>query len=170
MAETYFLVKPTTIKYTGVMNIEELYNMIDEWFSRKGFDKHELKCEELVESGGRYIELLLEPWHKFTDYLKEVIRVHIRIYRVKDVKVKIDGHTIKMQEGEIHFFSEGFFQTDYQDRWEERPLYFFFRTLIDKYIYRIYNQKYEKELKSRCSELRADVKAFLNLYRFKVEK
>jgi hypothetical protein len=170
MVETYFVVKKTAIKYTGILNVDELYLHIDEWLHSKGFDKVETKTEEHVEADGKYVELLLEPYYKFNDYCKEILRIHIHMNNIKDVDVNIDNHALKMQEGAIKIETDGFFITDYENRWESRPFYFFIRSLIDKYIYRIYNQKYETILKENANEFRANIKSFLNLYRFKVER
>ena len=170
MVETYFVVKKTTIKYNGIFNVDEFYLHIDEWLHSKGFDKVETKTEEHVETDGKYVKLLLEPFYKFNDYCKEVLRINIHMRNIKDVEVNIDGHKIKMQEGSVKVETDGFFLTDYENRWESKPVYFFLRSLIDKYIYRLYNQKYEKVLKNTANEFRANIKSFLNLYRFKIER
>ena len=170
MAEIYFVVKKQTIKYKGLFDADEFYNFIDGWLKDKGFDKVETKAEEHADSKGKYMELLLEPFYKFNEYCKEVLRIHIHMYNVRDADAVIDGHTIKMQEGTISIETDGFFITDYENRWEERPFYFFLRSLIDKYVYRIYNQKYQKVLKETVAQFRADVKAYLNLHRFRVER
>ena len=170
MVETYFVVKKQTIKYKGILNVDELYLHIDEWLHSKGFDKVETKTEEHVEKDGKYVQLKLEPFYKFNDYCKEVLRINIHMNNIKDTVVNIDGHKINMQEGNVTIDTDGIFVTDYENRWESRPFYFFIRSLIDKYIYRIYNQKYEAILKETMADFRANLKSFLNLYRFKIEK
>ncbi len=170
MSEIYFVVKKQTIKYEGLIDVQEFYSFIDSWLKSKGFEKVEVKSEEHADQKGKYIELLLEPFYKFNDYCKEVIRIHIHMYNVRDAEVVIDSHKLKMQEGLVSVDTDGFFVTDYENRWEERPFYFFLRSLIDKYIYRIYNQRYQKVLKETIAQLRADIKAYLNLHRFRIER
>jgi hypothetical protein len=170
MVETYFVVPKQAIKYKGLVNIEEFYMHIDKWLKSKSFEKAETRSEEHAEKDGWYIELLLEPFFKFNDYIREVLRIHIHMYNVKDVEVDIDGHKVKLQEADVTVATEGFFITDYENRWEAKPVNFFLRSLIDKYVYRRYTQKYQGIVKETMEDFRANIKSYLNLYRFKVEK
>ncbi len=170
MAEIYFVVKKQTISYDGIFNMDELYHTIDKWFKDKGYDKNEVKNEEIVGEEGKQIFLLLEPWKKVTDYSKNVIRVDIKIANCKEVLVDIDGHEMKMNKGKVIVATEAFLMTDYEDRFDRHPIYYFTRTIFDKFFFRIYTSKYQDELKEHTKELRMHIKAFLNLYRFKLEK
>ncbi|RLE41615.1 hypothetical protein DRJ48_05215, partial [Candidatus Woesearchaeota archaeon] len=121
MAEIYFVVKKETLNFEGLFSVHELYTTIDQWFKDKGYDKNEVKNEEIVTKEGKYVELLLEPWKKMTDYLKNVIRLHIRIYNCKEVTVEIDKHKVKMNKGRLQIETEGFLLADYEDRWDQHP-------------------------------------------------
>ena len=170
MAEFYFVVKKQVIKYEGIVSLPELYLTMDEWFYEKGYDKKELSSDEIVDKDSKYVELLLEPWKKLTEYSKNVIRVHVKIFNVVDADVTIDGHKIKMSKAKVRIETEGFIVADYEDRWDRHPMSFFMRTIWDKFFYKLYHQHNAGVLKDHCKDLRAHIKAFLNLYRFRVEK
>ena len=61
---------------------------------------------------------------------------------------------------------DGYLDTDYEDRWESKPFYFFIRTLFDKFVYRTYSTQYEELLVENCLQLHSTMKAFLNLYQY----
>jgi hypothetical protein len=75
-----------------------------------------------------------------------------------------------MNSGRVLIETEGFMMTDYEDRWDTHPFYYFIRTIFDKFLFSIYTRKYDGLIKQHTKDLRAHLKSFLNLYRFKVEK
>ncbi len=170
MAETYFVTGRKEINFEGVVSVTDLHVTMDHWFREKGFDKFEVKVEEVVTKDGKYIEWLFEPWKKVTDYIKLIVRIHVRMYNIVEMMVEIDGHPVKMNKGKINIMTEGFMVTDYEDRFDHQPLYYFIRTLYDKFFFRSYTQKYQAQLNADTEELRAHIKSTLNLYRFKIER
>jgi hypothetical protein len=166
MAERRLVVDHMRVKYDGLYNVQELYELIDRWFKEKAFDKRELRNQEHVRSTGKYVELVLFPWKKITDYARHAIRMEIKMLNVKDVIVERDGRRIKMQQGKVDIIIDGYLDTDYEDRWEQKPFYFFMRTLFDKFIYRTYSTQFEELLVENCGQLHQAIKSFLNLYRY----
>ena len=82
------------------------------------------------------------------------------------VKVEHDGKRYKMQNGRVTITFDGYLDTDYEDRWEQKPFYFFLRTIFDKWIYRTYSTEYEELLIENVTQLQQAIKSFLNLYRY----
>ncbi|MBN2454748.1 hypothetical protein JXB11_04340 [Candidatus Woesearchaeota archaeon] len=165
MAERRLVVDNLKLSYEGIFNVGELYQLIDRWFREKGFDKREVRNQEHVQPEGKYIELELQPWKRITDYARHVIRVDIRMFRVKDVVVEQEGKRHKMQSGKVNIVFDGYLDTDYEDRWEQKPFYFFLRTLFDKFVYRTYSAEFEDLLVENVTQLQQTIKSFLNLYR-----
>jgi len=99
MAERRLVVDHMRLKYEGLFNASELYKLIDTWFREKAFDRRELRNEEQVRPEGKYIELVLMPWKKISDYARHVIRLEIRMHNLKEVVVERDGHRVKMNQG-----------------------------------------------------------------------
>ena len=48
-----------------------------------------------------------------------------------------------MNQGKIDLVFDGILETDYENRWEGKPLFFFLRTLFDKYIFKPYTTGYQ---------------------------
>jgi hypothetical protein len=166
MAERRLVVDHMKLSYEGLFSVHELYTLIDRWFREKGFDKREMRNQEHVKPDGKYIELELQPWKKITDYARHVIKVNITMLRIKDVVVEQEGKRHKLQSGRVNITFDGYLDTDYEDRWEQKPFYFFLRTLFDKFVYRTYSAEFEDLLVENVTQLQQAIKSFLNLYRY----
>jgi len=166
MAERRLVVDHLRIKYEGLFKATELYTLIDKWLNEKAFDKRELRNQEIVRPDGKYVELVLMPWKKISDYARHVFRIEIRMHHLKEVVVERDGQRVKMNQARVDIIFDGYLDTDYEDRWEQKPFYFFMRTLFDKFIYRTYSTQFEELLVENLYQLHTLVKSFLNLYQY----
>lgn len=166
MAERFTVVDQENIKYTGFFDINELTRMIDLYFRTKAYDKRVIRDEEHVYKDHKFIHIWWEPYKKITDYIKFEVRIWVNIANVTQVTKEIDGVKTKLNKGEFDVRLDGFLITDYENRWEQKPLYFFFRTIFDKFIYKMQMAKYEALIKEHVMELKAEIASFLNLYRF----
>jgi len=169
MAEKYLVLEQLKIEYNGIFSVQELYQIIDKYFREKGYDKRELRHHEHVTENGKYIEIELMPWKKISDYVKNEIRIYITIYNLKDVIIEQKGKKIPMQRGELNVVVDAFLNTDYENRWETTPFYYFLRVVFDKYIYKGYIDGFEEKLKEDTSGLISTLKSYLNLYKYKFE-
>jgi hypothetical protein len=166
MAERRIVVDNLVLQYEGLFEIKELYLMIDKWLRQKGYDKWEKRNHEHVLKDGRFIEFELEPWKKISDYAKIVISMYIHMLNIKEVTVKKDNVDVKMNQGRVRIRFIGFLVTDYTNKWEGQPLYYFLRAIFDKYVYRVTSDKFEGAVSDDVKHLYQNVKAFLNLYRY----
>lgn len=166
MAERETVVDRLRLTYEGLFDVNELYKFIDTYFREKGYDKKEIKNIEKVSDEGKYIELLLEPWKKITDYARNVIRVRIVMSDIKDVEVEKDKTKVKLNQGKVQVVIDAYMDTDYEERWENKPTFFFIRTLFDRFFYRQYTLGYQANVLNDVNQLHSNLKAFLNLYRY----
>ncbi len=166
MSEKRLIIDQLKLNYSGIFHLNDLYRMIDSWLYEKGYDRHEKKNDEIVLETGRKIELELRPWKKTTDYAKNEIKLRIFVDNMTDVEVEKDGKNVKLNKGDIQMIFDGFLITDYENRWEGKPMYYFFRTLVDKYIFRIYTGKFSGNLAADVKDLHQRIKSFLNMYRY----
>ena len=164
MAERRLVVDHMRLKYEGLFDLFEFYKLIDNWFREKAFDKREIRNQEHVRQDGKYVELVLMPWKKISDYARHVIRIELRVFNLKEVVVERDGNRVKVNQGKVDIILDGYLDTDHEDRWEQKPFYFFMRTLFDKFVYRTYSTQYEELLVENVSQLHTLMKSFLNLY------
>ena len=165
MAERRIIVEGLKLNYKGLFKATELYQLIDNWLREKGYDKREIRNQEHATKEGKYIELEMEPWKKITDYANTKIRLEIKMLNVTETAVNVDGKKVNMNMGKIHIRFDGYLETDYEHRWENRPVYLFIRTLMDKFIYSSYTHQFEGELAENIGQLYDVIKGFRNLYK-----
>jgi len=166
MAERRIVVDNLYLVYEGLLNINDFYLVIDKWLREKGYDKCEKRNSEQVYKDGRQIELELEPWKKITDYARIVINMTFWMSNLKEVQVKKDKYTIKMMQGKVTVRMIAYLDTDYEGMWEGKPVFYLFRHIIDKWVYRVDVRKYESAVADDAFHLYNTMKSFLNLYRF----
>ena len=167
MVERKLLVDEETLEYEGLFNMLELYSIIDDFLKLKGYDKFEPTNEESVYPSGKDIHVILRPMKWHTDYVRKVLKIDMRMKHIKEVETEVDKLKIKLNQGKITVLFSCFLETDWEGRWEQRPVYYFIRSMFDKYIYRKHTKDFESEIVSDLKELKEKMGSFLNLYRFK---
>ena len=166
MAERELLINKKRLTYEGLFNVLDLYNVINEWLEEKNYDKREITNTEKITPEGKYIEILLQPWKKISDYAKIEHRIRIIMADVKDVEVEKDGVKVMLNQGKLRFVFDTMITTDYENRWEGKPVYFLIRELFDKYIYKGVNELDKKQAITDFNQLYSLIRAYLNLYRY----
>ncbi len=166
MVETNIVVDNLGLNYEGLFDAKDYYKLLDGFFAEKNYDKREALSMEKVDSSGKYVELEIEPYRKITDYAKLVIRVRTKMFNVKEVEVEKDGHKIRLNQGKVNIVIDGFLQTDYENRWTDRPWMVFIRTIYDKFVYKKYTNDFTEKLNDDVGQLHAQLKSFFNLYRY----
>ncbi len=165
MSEREVVIDKMRLTYEGLFDVVELYKLIDRFFKEKGYDKRERHNSERITPEGKFIELELEPWKKITDYAMNVIKLRIVMSDVTEVVVKKDNVKVRLNKGKINMVFDAYIETDYEHRWEGKPLFFFLRTIFDKYVFRPYTSGFRKNVIDDCNHLYNKIKAFLNLYK-----
>lgn len=169
MAERRLVVDHLKLTYEGLFDATELYQVIDTWFREKGFDKRDIRQREHVSKEGKYVEMELQPWKKITDYARHVIKIDMRMINLKEVEVDMNGRKMRLNKGRVSIIFDGYLDTDYEHRWENKPVLFVLRTIFDKWVYKGYMSRWEGELVDSVNQLHTTIKGFLNLYRYKAQ-
>ncbi|MAE13293.1 hypothetical protein CMO92_01900 [Candidatus Woesearchaeota archaeon] len=166
MSEIKTVVDGDQIQYEGLIDLKGLYRMIDKWFSVRGFDKMETKNYEEVYEEGKQVTLEIIPYKKITDYVKIEIKVTGYFTHLNDVEIEKNGAKLHLVKGKASIIFDAYHTTDYEGTWETRAVFHFFRTLFDKFIYKQYSEASEAAAKQHCTDLKNEVKSFLNMYRY----
>lgn len=167
MVERKLLIDEESMDYEGLFDLKEFYSIIDDYLKLKGYDKFEPLNEEQVFPTGKDIHIIIRPMKWYTDYARNVLKIELQMKQIKDVETEIDKLKVKMNQGKIKILFSCYLETDWEGRWEQKPLYHFIRTLFDKFVYRQHTQDFEQEVLSDMRELREKMGAYLNLHRFK---
>ena len=76
--------------------------------------------------------------------------------------------TDNMQKGEVEISITGHVETDYENKWETKPLYYFFKIIFEKFFLGSLRSYYESFVKKNCDLLYDETKAMLNISRLKI--
>jgi hypothetical protein len=167
MVEKKILVDEESLDYEGLFNLLELYSLIDDFLKVKGYDKFEPLNEESIYPEGKEIHIKLTPMKWHTDYVRKALKIEMQMHNIKEVETEIDKVKVKLNQGKVKILFSAWLETDWEGRWEHKPIYYFIRTIFDKYIYRKHTKDFEGEIIGDINEIRDKMGAFLNLYRFR---
>jgi hypothetical protein len=168
LAEKKIVYQDKFVAFEGLFDLKGLFRVICKWFDERGYDMFENKNYEEVYEEGKKIIFELIPYKKVSDYYKLEIRVFVVFENLKEVELEIKGVKQKLLKGRANFTFDAILVTDYENRWESRPAYYFYRTLIDKFVYKSYTDKYEAELVKDAKEVQEEIKSYLNMFRYTV--
>lgn len=166
MAEIKTLAYGESFSYKGLIDVKDLYRLLDKWFKEHGYDKNELWNFEEVYEDGKQITLKIQPYKKLSDYAKVEIRITVTMKRLKEVEIEKKTGKIKILRGEASFVFDVFLTTDYEEHWEQKPIYFFFKTVAEKFLYRSYIDKFEEQAMKDKDAVKRELKSYLNMQRF----
>jgi len=166
MAEIKTLIDGKSVSYEGVFSIKELYRTIDKWFKDHGYEKQEIKNWEDVSETEKQIVIEIIPYKKVSDYARIDQRLFMIFSKLKEIDLEKDGIKLKMNKGRAEFYFDAYVVTDYEHKWETRPLFYFIKNVIDKFIYKLYTSGYDGEAIRDSTEIQNEVKSFLNMNRF----
>jgi hypothetical protein len=166
MAERLIVVDKERLDYQGLFEAKALFDVMKQWASDKGYWLIEKRHSESTKPEGKVIDFDLEPFRKFTDYAKSIIKIRMQYSEVKDVVVEKDGAKVKMQEGKILMIFDGILETDYEHRWEGKPVFYVLRAVFEKYLYTPFVSGFERGIREDVMALKNNLKAFLNLTKY----
>ncbi len=167
MVEKRPVLEHEQIIYKGYFSMKEIYRLFSTWMDDKGYVPVEKRVQESVTKTGKHVEIDLQPYKKYTDYAKSVIRIQISGHNMKDVEVTRDDHKQKLQDGEIRITFDSWLETDYEEKWETQPVFYVLRSLFEKYVYTPFLSGHITGVREDTLHIKEQLKAFLNLERFK---
>lgn len=167
MSELRTLSYGEQINYTGIINGPGIYKLIKKWISEHDYNHVELMNEEHVYDDGRQILLELRPYKELSEYAKVEIKIDLLFKKLEHVTITRNDVKHKTQKGELEISFSTYIITDLEGQWTAKPLYFFLRTIIEKFVYRSYIGKYEDVVVSDKNDLMREIRSYLNMERFK---
>ena len=157
-----------TVKYSGLFSVGEIHKFILYWFRNHGFDFMEELTDEKILKDEKQIIYDYRPYRKFSDFAKCVIYLDIKFIHVKEAVVELDGIKKKMNTGDISFTITGFIETDYLNKWETKPFYYFLKTVFEKFVFGSQQDYYDSYTNKMCDLILEEFKALLNMNRLKL--
>jgi len=167
MVEKKQIVYDLTLKYTGPLSVPDFYKEVEDWMKEKGLHKDLKKKSEDITPNGKKIEWVIECWKSLPNPYKHMVKMRVLFNEVKQIKVKKSGNNIRINHAKVLIIIDGWIESKFEGRWTQAPLHQFFRTLYDKYVWKIAN-KYDNGVEVDCYDLHKRLKAFFHLYKMKV--
>lgn len=152
------------VKHTGTFNFKELYRILFEWLIDENYDVNEKTYKEVIGAGGaKEIEIEWDATRKVSDYFKFNMIIKWHIIGMTSVDVEIDGVKDKMNKGQFEIEAKIILLKDYENKWENRPIWKFLRTMYDRYLIRERIDKYEGKLIGEMEQFLGQCKSYLAL-------
>ncbi len=156
--------------YNGPFVVEDFYAEIDSWVKEKGFEKEHKKKMEHVTKNGKKIEWVMDINHKLDDLHHGVIVLRVLLNDIKEVTVKKGGKKMRINNGDVLISIDGFIQSHIHGSFfQVKPVYYFIRALIDKFIYNFWTDKWDGAVAGDCHELFKRVRSFFNVQKYKYQ-
>ncbi len=160
MAEKDTIIKGK-LKQKGIFNFKEFYTFTYDWFTNEGYKITEKAYAEEITGDSKKIELEWQAKRKISDYFQFLIKTRWQVLGLKNVEVQREGKKIKLNSGQVEINLIGVLIKDYEHKWEDKPIWKFFRGIYDRYIIKSRIDKYEAKLKQEAEEFIAQAKSFL---------
>jgi hypothetical protein len=169
MSEKNLIVNGLTYHYKGIFNMESFLLAYKKSVEVRGYRRHEKRFEELVKENGKDMFLEFRPTKIKTDYIGLMIKIRVEMKDVNDIMIEIDGVPTQFQEGDITLTFDAWVTTRYAQRWNMNPVFWFIRAVFNKYVYQFPLESGSAgEVAGDCHYVFRQIKAHLNLYKYKV--
>lgn len=162
MSEQDYIVKELKISQSAQFNMIELYKTLKAWFEINRYGFFEKDYEDVIKKQRKSVKIVWEGQKEIDDYTRYVIMVKLKLDNYQIIEAKRE----KIVDGKITISFESLIESDYEEKWEDRPIWKFIRSVSDKYFTAKKRGKFEKEVEEDTRDLFHRVKTFLNLYKF----
>ncbi|MBT4538678.1 hypothetical protein HOI26_02105 [Candidatus Woesearchaeota archaeon] len=166
MAERTLIVDHLKLRYEGLFNTAELYNMIGAYFFENGYNWSEPYNQEKATSEGRQIEMVLEPNKSVSDFYKFVVRIKINGTDIRAVEVEHEDKAVQLDHGVLHLTFDGYLVADRKGKWKDKPWKYFLGLALSKYFYKNKDDKFSKLLEQNIAEIHQLIKNYLNMVNY----
>ncbi|MBW2980841.1 hypothetical protein KY360_05485 [Candidatus Woesearchaeota archaeon] len=166
--ENKLVVDGLRLSYNGIFDIIDFYKTVEDWIRENGYEKEIKKKLEHVIPTGKKLEWHIEIWKQVYDWARIVVSMRALFNNVKEVELEKAGAKRRLNHGDALIIFDAWLEMDLEGRWQQKPGYFFLRTLFDKFVYMFWGEK-EKvttPLKNDTYKLHKRLTAFFNLYRY----
>ena len=156
--------------YSGPFVVEDFYAEVDKWAAEKDFEKEHKKKLEHVTKSGKKIEWVIEAQRHLDDLHTCVIVLRALLDNVKEIVIKKDKKKTRINNGDAFISIDGFVISDLHGSfYQVKPIYYFLRALIDKFIYNFWSGKHDGAVVSAGHDLFKRINSFFNLQKYKYE-
>ena len=166
MAEKKELLKREKLKFNGIFDLLAFYKHGRDWFEYNRYKVWEKDYKQEVFPTNKKVEWKWECKRDIDEYSRFMIEVRCLCMDVVEVEVKERGKSVKMQKGDIEMQVSAWLILDYEDTWEQTPMFKFLKGFYEKFIYKGTIDTLKEEVWKEIWDFLNEMKAFLNLYKY----
>jgi hypothetical protein len=167
MAEYNILVMNREIEYSGLFDLGAFIKILDLWFKERGYMKRETKNYEEVYEDFRQVTIEMWPYRKVSDNIRFEMRLFMVFSKLKEAEIEKEGKKIRLLNGKAAIFMDGYMITDWENKWDRTPFYYFMRVMFDRYIHRDYISQSKAKFMEDISTVEDEMKSYLNMFRYR---
>ncbi len=155
------------IKSSGktIFDMHELYKALIYWFEYNHYEWKETSfLNEEQPGGGKHIEITWECIKNVSPYINFVIKLEFLLF-LGDVEIEMNGKKIKKDIGSVEVRTGATIIKG--ESWEKSKGITFLRNVYERYLIRERIENYKKDLYTEAHKLYDEIKAFLEMHRYK---
>ncbi len=169
--EKNLVINNRELKYKGIFRVDDLFHTINQALKEKQYEKNEKKTEEIVSEAGKKTYLELRPFKQKTNYVILEIKIKITLDNVTETIEEVQGVKKKFQNGDVSVVFDSWIMTDYENRWSMKPLVYFLKSIINKYVYTFpLEAGFPSELAGDTAHIYARIQKLLQSYKYESGK
>lgn len=162
MPEVDRIVMDLAITKKAKFSMIDLYRTLKAWFDLHEYSFFEREYEDVIKKDKKSVMLKWRGKKWIDDYSAFRINLKFTLKNYETIKTK-QG---KLVEGDLKITFNAEIETDYEAKWENKPVLKFTRGFFDKFVATSKRERYEKELKEDTHDIFNRTKSYLNLQKF----
>jgi hypothetical protein len=144
-----------------------MLRVLKDSITSRGYKYHEKQFEERVSDNGKELFIEIRPMKIRTAWTSMTMYIIIELTKIKEVHLDVDGVTTAFQQGDIRMKFDGWVTIGIRERWGNKPIFYFVKSLFNKYVYQFPIERgLPGEVASDTRYIHAQVKSHLNLYQY----
>ncbi len=170
MAEKKQVLYDLRVTYSGPFIVEDFYAEVGRWMDENGLEREPKKKMEHVTKTGKKIEWHVEAHRRLDDLHHSVVVIRVLMDNVKEVVVKKDSKKMRINNGDVLVSIDGFIESHIHGSFYQiKPVYYFMRALIDKYIYNFWSFRWDGAVSGDCHSLFKRIRAYFQVQKYRYE-
>lgn len=170
MSEKKQVLYDLRITYSGPFVIEDFYAEVDDWIRERGFTKEHKKKMESVTKNSKKIQWFIEINSHLDDLHHGVVMLRVLMDNVREEVINREGKKFRINNGDVMINIDAFIESHIHGSFYQiKPIFYFIRALIDKYIYNFWSFKWDGRVNSDGRELYKRLQSFFNVQKYKYE-
>ncbi|HLC65436.1 MAG TPA: hypothetical protein VJI46_04930 [Candidatus Nanoarchaeia archaeon] len=166
MVEKKLIVDELRLSYSGLFEVEEFYKFVDDWIMEHGMEREiKIKHEELAPEG-KSIKWEIEIWKNRVEWQRQVIRLRALMSDVQEIIIEKGEGKKRLNQGKVLLIFDTFLESELGGRWQNKPWFYFSRAVFDRFVWKIWTNKYEDLAIKETNELHAAIKSHFNAYAY----